>query len=151
MKSKRHAKILDIIENYEINTQEALQQQLVKAGYDITQATVSRDIKELKLIKILSEAGEYMYAVAPNHRDINPMASMISLLSDAIIKIDYAINTVVIKCNIGMAQAVCAKIDDAEYNNVVGTLAGEDTIFVLLKNEDDAIEFLNDLNTLIKK
>jgi len=149
MKSNRHLKIMDIIEKYDVNTQEVLQQELLQAGFEVTQATVSRDIKELKLVKTLSDSGEYKYALPPNLRGKNPMNSLISLLSEAVTTIDYALNTVVIKCHVGMAMAVCAKLDSANFQNVVGTLGGDDTIFVLLKTEKDADEFVENLKNLI--
>lgn len=149
MKKTRHQKILEIIENFDIDTQDTLQQKLQKAGFDVTQATVSRDIKELKLVKILSLNGDYKYSVPPNLKEKNPLSILISLFSQSVITIDYAINTVVIKCHVGMAQAVCAKLDSAEFQNIVGTLAGDDTIFVLMRSENDAIRLVEHLNNLI--
>jgi len=150
MKSKRHSKILEIIEKNDVNTQEALQQQLLQSGFEVTQATVSRDIKELKLVKTLSDTGEYKYSLPHNRRANNPMSSLIAIFSEAVISIDYALNTVVIKCNVGMAMAACAKLDSANFKNVVGTLAGDDTIFVLLRTENDAADFVENLKNLIK-
>lgn len=151
MKSKRHSKILDVIEKYDVNTQEALQQYLMRAGFDVTQATVSRDIKELKLVKTLSESGDYKYSIPHTMKEKNPLSSMIALFLESVLNIDYALNTVVIKCHIGMAQAVCAKLDHADFQNVVGTLAGDDTIFVLLRTENDAKEFVQNLKNLMEK
>jgi len=151
MKNKRHAKILEIIEKYDIDTQEVLQQRLLQANFEVTQATVSRDIKEIKLIKTMSESGGYKYSLPPNLKDKNPLSSMISLISDGVMTIDYALNTVVIKCHVGMAMAVCAKLDSANFPNVVGTLAGDDTIFVILRTENNAAEFVNNLKNLIEK
>jgi transcriptional regulator of arginine metabolism len=151
MKRKRHIKILELIENYDIDTQEALQQKLFECGFNVTQATVSRDIKELKLVKILSSSGEYKYSLPPNLKEKNPLSMLISLFSESVITIDYAINTVVIKCHVGMANAVCAKLDSADFQNVVGTLAGDDTIFVLMRTESDAIKLVENLNNLISK
>ncbi len=128
-----------------------LQAMLLDAGFQVTQATVSRDIKELKLVKTLSESGHYRYALPPSANEQNSLISLVSLLTEAVISVDYAINTVVIKCHVGMANAVCAKLDNAAFNNLVGTLAGDDTIFVLLRSENDAITFIDDLNNLIKK
>ena len=149
MKRKRLLKILEIIESYDIDTQDALQQKLEQAGFIVTQATVSRDIKELKLIKTLSIGGEYKYSVPPNLKEKNPLNLLMSLFSESVDAVDYAINTVVIKCHIGMAQAVCAKLDDAGFQNIVGTLAGDDTIFVLLRTESDAEKLTENLRNLI--
>lgn len=149
MKEKRHLKILELIEINIVDTQEALQQLLNKFGYKVTQATVSRDIKELQLIKTIAETGSYKYALPPTKQEKNPLNSLSSIVSEAVVSIDYAINTVVIKCHIGMAQAVCAKLDYANFSNVVGTLAGDDTIFILMRSENNAIELVNVLNDMI--
>lgn len=151
MKRKRHVKILELIENYDIDTQESLQQKLLECGFDVTQATVSRDIKELKLVKILSSSGEYKYSVPPNMKEKNPLSMLISLFTESVIAIDYAINMVVIKCHVGMANAVCAKLDSADFQNIVGTLAGDDTIFVVMRTEYDAVRLVENLNNLISK
>ncbi len=149
MKRKRLLKILEIIESYDIDTQDALQQKLEEAEFVVTQATVSRDIKELKLIKTLSSGGEYKYSVPPNLKEKNPLTLLMSLFTESVDSVDYAINTVVIKCHVGMAQAVCAKLDDASFQNIVGTLAGDDTIFVLLRTEADAVKLTENLRNLI--
>jgi transcriptional regulator of arginine metabolism len=150
VKVKRQSKLLEIIDKFEIDTQEALLEKLTASGFKATQATVSRDIKELKLIKTLSEAGGYKYALPPALREKNPIASLTSLLNDSVESIDYAMNTVVIKCHIGMAQAVCAKLDGVNFKNIVGTLAGDDTIFVLMKTESDASSLIENFNNLMQ-
>lgn len=150
MKQKRHSKILELIQKYDIDTQEMLQTKLMELGFEVTQATVSRDIKELKLVKTLSDTGAYKYSIPPSMQTKNPISSLVSLLSESVISVDNAINTVVIKCHIGMANAVCAKLDNASFHNIVGTLAGDDTIFVLFKSETEALDFVGKLNTLIK-
>ena len=151
MKRKRHVKILELIENFDIDTQESLQQKLLECGFDVTQATVSRDIKGLKLVKILSSSGEYKYSVPPNLKEKNPLSMLISLFSESVVAIDYAMNMVVIKCHVGMANAVCAKLDSADFQNIVGTLAGDDTIFVVMRTENDAVRLVENLNNLISK
>ena len=148
MKRKRHLAILEIIEKNDINTQEALQLMLNQQGYNVTQATVSRDIKELGLVKILSFTGEYKYALAPGKAEKSSLSLLVSLLNESVDVIDYAVNTVVIKCHTGMAQAVCAKLDATQFTNVVGSLAGDDTIFVIMRSENDAVEFVDNLNAL---
>lgn len=151
MKRKRHAQILELIKKYNIDTQEVLQAKLLEVGFDVTQATVSRDIKELKLVKILSDNGNYRYSLPPNASEKKSATSLVALLTEAVVTVDYAINTVVIKCHVGMANAVCAKLDNTDFSNIVGTLAGDDTIFVLLRSEEDAVNFIEDLNNLILK
>lgn len=150
MKKKRQSKILEIISKTEIDTQEALLEKLTSVGFKATQATVSRDIKELKLIKTLSESGDYKYALPPSLRERNPIASLTTLFIESVDTIDYAINTVVIKCNVGMAQAVCAKLDTVGFENIVGTLAGDDTIFVLMRTENDASSMVENFRNLMQ-
>ncbi len=152
MKRKRHLKILEIIENKEINTQESLQKELLEHDFIVTQATVSRDIKELKLVKTLSSTGEYKYTVPSIVKEKNPLTSMVSLFLEAVISIDYAMNTVVIKCHVGMGMAVCAKLDGADFSSdIVGTLGGDDTIFILTRSEKDAVNLVENLNNLISR
>lgn len=148
MKKKRHAKILELIQNYEIDTQEELQERLKESGFIVTQATISRDIKELRLIKELTVNGKYKYSTGRNMND-DFVARLGGIFSESILKVDYAMNTVVIKCFSGMANAACAAIDSMEWDGVVGTLAGDDTIFVLCRNEDCAIVFASDLEGMI--
>lgn len=148
MKKKRHAKILELIQNYEIDTQEELQERLKESGFIVTQATISRDIKELRLIKELTVNGKYKYSTGRNMND-DFVARLGGIFSESILKVDYAMNTVVIKCFSGMANAACAAIDSMEWDGLVGTLAGDDTIFVLCRNEDCAIVFASDLERMI--
>lgn len=108
MKTKRHAKILEIIRTRPVDTQEELLRWLKESGFDVTQATVSRDIKELRLIKTLDTDGRYRYSTVKLENDT--MSSKFhSLFADAVVNIDYAGNIVVIKCLSGMAQAACAR------------------------------------------
>ena len=132
MKNKRQYKILDIIKLHDVETQEMLQSLLLEYGFKVTQATVSRDIKELRLIKKAGNNGIYRYEV-PEENNTKQ-----SFFVDAVTSVDYAINTVVLKCHNGMAQAACAALDSMEYKNIVGTIAGDDTIFVLMRTENDA-------------
>lgn len=148
MKKRRQAKILEIISTYEIETQEELQAKLLECGYEITQATISRDIKDLRLVKDLSPKGRYIYSTGKKHFDnINKRAG--GIFSESIINIDYALNTVVIKCFSGMANAACAAIDSMTLDNVLGTIAGDDTIFVLCRTEECAKSFTSKLRTML--
>ena len=133
MKSERQNAILQIIDENEVETQEELSQLLCEAGFPVTQATVSRDINELKIIKVSNDKGGSMYA-----RSVGRSGK--SRLQDFIIEsaasFDYAQNTVVIKCNSGTAQTLCMLIDSEPKNEgIVGTIAGDDTIFVLMRSE----------------
>ena len=144
VKNKIHKKILDIIKLNNVETQEMLQELLQDYGFKVTQATVSRDIKELKLIKKLDENGVYKY--------VSPLDSKIkqNIFMDTVMGVDYAMNTIVVKCHTGMAQAACAALDSMNYDNIVGTLAGDDTIFVLMKTEADAERLCRTFHRMIR-
>lgn len=143
MKTRRHNEIFKIIENFNVDRQETLQKYLQHSGFNVTQATVSRDIKELQLVKRLSEDGVYKYALPDTTKPKR------GILADIVSTVDYAMNTVVVKCHTGMAQAACAEIDSMSFSEIIGTLAGDDTIFILLKNESEAINFVNKLRNMI--
>ena len=110
MKKRRQAKILEIISNNDVETQEELQAILLADGYDVTQATISRDIKELRLVKDLSSKGRYVYSTGKKQME-NFTHRAGGIFNETIVNIDYALNTVVIKCFSGMANAACAAID----------------------------------------
>jgi transcriptional regulator of arginine metabolism len=132
MKNKRHEVILEIIEQQPVATQEALMELLAERGIKTTQATLSRDIQQLSLVKQRDAEGVYRYALLP--------ASAVekSLFAESVISVDYAMNTIVLKCRAGMAQGTCAAIDSVEHQGIVGTIAGDDTIFILVRSEADA-------------
>lgn len=149
MKERRHAKILELIGKFSIDTQEELLRRLRGEGYEVTQATVSRDIKELRLIKTLSPSGKYKYAVG--QEDAKDYTSKFySLLSDSVVGVDYAQNIVAVKCYTGMANAVCAAMDLLRWENIVATLAGDDTIFILVRNENAAATLTADLKKFVR-
>ncbi len=139
MKYARQKQIMELIRDHIINNQDALQELLKEKGFPVTQATISRDIRELNLIKKADKDGVYRYIIpeAPL-----PQSDM---LSGNIIKVDYASNTVVIKCRSGTAQAVCTVLDDMVRPEVVGTLAGDDTIFILIRTVDQAKHFVAEI------
>lgn len=149
MKRKRKAKILEIINNFEIETQEELQSKLRDAGFEVTQATISRDIRELRLVKEQSESGRYIYSAGKKNYNDNMAGRFISIFSESIISVDYALNTVCVKCFSGTANAACAAIDSMQWSGVVGTIAGDDTIFVLCKTEEFAKNFTLNLEKSI--
>lgn len=148
MKAKRHAKIFDLIKQNNINTQEELLGYLKADGFDVTQATVSRDIKELRLVKTLSSDGKYIYTTG-NEASIDFSSKFYNMFSDSVTSVDYAMNLVVIKCYVGMAQAVCASMDALHWESVLGTIAGDDTILVVTRNEDAALRLVSDLKCII--
>ena len=148
MKSRRHAKILDIISEYPIETQDELLTRLKDEGYKATQATISRDIKDLRLVKTLGSDGKYRYvSAAKNSTDIRSNFS--SLFASSVNSIDFAQNIVIIKTLSGMAQAVCAALDSNDYKAVVGTIAGDDTIFIACRSSQLAVNLTEELKKLI--
>ena len=149
MKNDRQKAILDIIAAQNIETQEELGAQLQQHGFRVTQATISRDIKELRLIKTLDSDGRYRYSTVKQEND-HISSKFHSLFSDAVVGVDYAGNIVVIKCFVGMAQAVCAAMDSLHWDNVVGTLAGDDTFLCITKNEAQSVELVTELKKLIR-
>lgn len=151
LKKDRQSAILSLISTKSIGTQEMLLDELKKAGFDTTQATISRDIKELSLLKIVDSNGTYKYDI-PSHirdKDKSPSELLSSIIKEAVVSINFAVNIVVIKCHTGMAQAVCARLDKSNIMSVVGTIAGDDTIFVVTKSETLAIELVNLLKGLL--
>jgi transcriptional regulator of arginine metabolism len=148
MKKKRHAKILELIRTYPINTQEGLLEHLRAAEFDVTQATISRDIKELRLIKVQEPDGQYRYSTGKSSsRDVG--SKFHALFPDSVHTIDHAGNIVVIKCMVGMAQAVCAALDSLHWDGTVGTIAGDDTIFILVRSESNAAAMVAELKKLM--
>ena len=137
MKNIRHNLILEIIESKDIETQEELAEELMERGVKVTQATVSRDIKELRLLKVLSGTGHYKYAtVEYAERGMNERFARI--LSESIISVDSANNIIVIKTMPGLASAACAALDKVNMPEIIGTLAGDDTCFVVLRDPTSA-------------
>ena len=148
MKSKRHSKILEIINNNDIETQEELAEALKYAGFDVTQATVSRDIKLLKLVKMQSESGKYKYiSSAKEERDIND--KLYSILKNAAIGVEQVDKFVVIKTLTGAASAAAEAIDTLYANDVAETIAGDNTIFVLVRTDEKALELISKVRKMI--
>lgn len=144
MKSKRQAKILEIIQKQKVDTQEELMRALQDCGFPVTQATVSRDIKELRLIKVQDGEGLYRYSVV--RQESKHMSSKFSaIFRDAVVSVDDACNLVVVKCHAGMAQAACAALDSLHWPTVIGTLAGDDTFVCITKSPEQAIALVDEL------
>lgn len=149
MKYNRHAKILELIEKYPIETQEELANKLREHGMNVTQATVSRDIRELKLIKVMTDDQHYLYApVSRKEGAINDR--LLTIFSESFTGIDYAGNIVVIKTLPGMAQGSASALDALKWSEIVGTIAGDDTIMVVCRTGKTAEELVNKLNKLIR-
>lgn len=149
MKRSRQKLITDLVENYSIGTQEELLAMLAERGYDVTQATVSRDVKELRLIKTPDDKGGYRYTVEKSGAD-DTVSRFYSIFAESVVSTDYAGHMCVIKCYAGLAQAACAAIDSMNLKEVLGTLGGEDTIFVLCRDEKDASILTSTINKMLK-
>ena len=148
MKLRRHEAIIDLVNNQDINTQEELMENLQEQGFKITQATVSRDIKELRIFKALGKDGKYRYSTGGRNA-LDKTSGFESLFASSVEEVDSAENIVVIKTMTGMAQAVCMSLDNIDFENIVGTIAGDDTIFVLCRNLKATEEMLNKFRKLI--
>ena len=148
MKKKRHKLILELIAKFDIGTQEELLSLLKENGCDVTQATVSRDVKELRLLKVLGSNGVYKYSVERSG-DSGYAGMFETLFQSSMTKVDYAGNICVIKCSPGLAGAACATIDAMNVSEVVGTIAGDDTIFMLCRTEEEAKNVAEVLNRMI--
>ncbi len=147
MKQKRHAVILDLIKNQEIATQEDLATALREKGFNVTQATVSRDIKELKLTKAPGHSGLYQYVLPPMPEE--PSNRHMMILSRSVFSVNFAQNIVVIKTHSGMAQAAAAVLDALSMKEIIGTLAGDDTIFCVTRDEDAAMQLTKRIKSLL--
>jgi transcriptional regulator of arginine metabolism len=148
MKRKRHDLIIKLIEKYSISTQDELLSRLRDNGFEATQATVSRDIKELRLVKTMNSTGQYRYV--PNKTDSDELvAKFNAIFVQSVIMADYAGNTIVIRCYTGMAQAACAAFDSMQWDGLVGTLAGDDTIFALCRTEGYASQMKDSIQRML--
>ena len=151
MKSQRQEKILGIIQNHTVTTQEELQSLLREAGFHATQATISRDIKELRLVKALSSTGSYYYTTPVPKEPEAAALNLDYVFLESIRSVDFAGNFVVVKCYAGMANAVCVAVDTGSWDGLVGTIAGDDTIFLLLRTQRQAEEFADYLQKTVAK
>ena len=139
MKNDRHEKILELIETYAIDRQETMLRYLREVGFEVTQATISRDIRQLQLVKISDGHGGYRYATPDSVTpELHPQSRFETIFRESVLKVDYAQNIVLVKCYSGMANAACELFDAMKWENVVGTLSGDDTFFVLMRSEEAA-------------
>ena len=150
MKSMRHAKILELIAEFEIDTQEELLNKLNDKGFKVTQATVSRDIRELRLVKVQAASG-YKYSLNSGKENVDMSFKFHAVFSESVLGIDCAENLVVIKCYVGMANAACAALDSVQWSGVVGTIAGDDTILCIMREKQSAAKFAGQLQKLLKQ
>ncbi|MBO8163124.1 MAG: transcriptional regulator ArgR [Brevibacillus sp.] len=138
-KGQRHIKIREIIANNEVETQDELVDYLREAGFNVTQATVSRDIKELHLVKVPLADGRYKYSL-PADQKFNPLQKLKRALIDSFISVDYANNLIVMKTMPGNAMAVAALIDNLQWPEVLGTIGGDDTILLICRSDASSEE-----------
>lgn len=150
MKNKRQEKILSIIKEQIIVTQDDLQNALLSFGFNVTQSTVSRDIRELKLVKDHDENGNYRYVSAERQGTSDqPLANYRSLIGSSVKSVNSAMNDVVIKCYTGMASSVCVAVDSIFSSSMLGSIAGDDTIFIITHSTQEAIALTNEIKKLI--
>ena len=149
MKAKRQAKIMEIISNTNVETQEQLLQELQAAGFSSTQATISRDIKELRIVKELTSFGTYRYATAA--RDVSGTFSgrLNTIFRECVTNFDYAQNIVVIHTMPGLANAAASAVDAMGLSVVLGTLAGDDTAVVIMRDNNSAAAFCGEIKSLM--
>ncbi|ANF97522.1 MULTISPECIES: transcriptional regulator AhrC/ArgR [Paenibacillus] len=137
MKGQRHIKIREIITHQDIETQDDLVEALRQAGFQVTQATVSRDIKELLLIKIPTDDGRYKYSL-PTDQRYNPVQKLKRALVDNFLQIDFTTNLVVMRCLPGTANSIASLIDSMEWSQIMGTISGDDTMLIICRTEEDS-------------
>ena len=149
MKTKRHLKILELVRRQDVETQDALAELLIEEGYEVTQATISRDIKQLRLTKSATQDGRYVYAVSESDDAETSTGKALGILRDTIKKIDVAQNILVVKTYPGMAQAAAAALDNMELPHLVGSIAGDDTIFLAMRDMQSALDFRREIEAML--
>ena len=150
MKKNRQEKMLELISRYEIDTQDELIERLRDHGYDVTQATVSRDIRELKIAKLTTGKGTYRYVLPKQQPETGSGMKFSTTLIDSIISVDHAVNIVVLKTYAGLAQAVAVGIDGMNMHQVLGCVAGDDTIMIVSRDEECATVIADHIRSLIR-
>ena len=149
MKSQRQAKIMEIIANRNVETQEQLQKELLEAGFRCTQATISRDIKDLHIVKELTSFGTYRYTAAVEEMPGTFSGRLNTIFRECITKFDYAQNMVVIHTLPGLASAAASAIDSMNMSVVMGTIAGDDTVFIVMRDSNSAATFCGEIKNLL--
>ncbi len=151
MKSQRQAKILEIISTKNVETQEQLLDALQKEGFRGTQATISRDIKELRIVKELTNMGTYRYSAAANEIDSSFSSRLNAIFRECVVNFDYAQNIIVIRTLPGLASAAGSAIDAMNMSSIVGTLAGDDTVMVVMRDNHAAALFCGEIKSLLNR
>ena len=150
MKNDRQNKILAIIAREDIDTQEALLERLQQEGIRCTQATISRDIKQLHLIKEPIGRGRYRYAVSIHRKSLNVADKLLTIFRESVTSIDFAQNIVVIKTLSGLASAACEAVDSMKVSYMVGSLAGENTVLLVMRDNESAEIFCEEIKAMLK-
>jgi transcriptional regulator of arginine metabolism len=150
MKRKRHEKIIELIEQYDIETQDELADRLREAGFQVTQATVSRDIRELQLSKVSNKGGTRQKYALLKHPDHQMGEKYIGIMREAFISMDQAQNILVIKTVSGMAMAVGAALDNIGWKEIVGCIAGDDTVMCVIRTAEETREVMKELEKIVK-
>ena len=149
MKTKRHSKIVELINSYDIETQEELAQRLEEDGFAVTQATVSRDIRDLKLQKVVMANGKQKYSLMPKQDGISE--KYVRILGEAFVSMDMAQNILVVKTVSGMAMAAAAALDSMQMSEIVGCIAGDDTIMAAIRSVEDTVVVMERIRKLVYK
>jgi transcriptional regulator of arginine metabolism len=149
MKSKRHLKIMNIIKDEAISTQEDLVKRLLESGIEVTQATISRDIKKLGLIKVPDGHGGYKYSLPVERTQSDIENWMKKMFQDFVIDLDYSENIIILKALPGTAQGLASAIDKAEWEQIMGSVAGDDTILVVIKSREKTREVYNRFKSIL--
>jgi len=147
-KGQRHIRIREIISNYEVETQDELVDRLREAGFRVTQATVSRDIKELHLVKVPLPDGRYKYSL-PTEPKFNPLNKLKLMLAEFFVSIDYADHFIVLKTMPGHANSVAELIDNLPWEEIMGTISGDNTILILCRTKENAEEVVQRLKQML--
>ncbi len=150
MKLERHSKIVELIGKYEIDSQEELAARLNEAGFNVTQATVSRDIRQLHLSKVPAGGGRQKYVVL-RQDDAQLWEKYVRVLKDGFVSMDMAQNILVIKTVSGMAMAVAAAVDAMKFREIVGSIAGDDTIMIAIRSVDDTLVVMSKIREILGK
>ena len=149
MKTKRHSKIVELINSYDIETQEELAQRLEEDGFAVTQATVSRDIRDLKLSKVVMANGKQKYSLMPKQDGISE--KYVRILGEAFVSMDMAQNILFVKTVSGMAMAAAAALDSMQMSEIVGCIAGDDTIMAAIRSVEDTVVVMERIRKLVYK
>jgi transcriptional regulator of arginine metabolism len=150
MKIARHSKIIEIIRAKDVETQEQLAEELKSKGFVITQATVSRDIKELKLIKVMNAQGTHKYAtISPDESFLSN--KLVNIFSQTVLYVDHVEKFVVLKTIAGSASAAAEALDSLKFNGIVGTIAGDNTVFILARTEEDTQDLIQKITKMISE